>query len=128
MLYKYLKRFLMSDSSRISPYAERKQITGSGWIRTQNHRNRSPFIYHLSYKACWELVLGNLHGNLRQKGHASEGVNSNVGPLSTIKRILWFKCGRLICCKSKTKRQLLSDSPRKEMGPHGERENVKWLT
>ena len=49
----------------MGPHGEEKK-SDPGGVWTHNLRNKSPVLYQLSYKARWELVVGNWDGNLQQ--------------------------------------------------------------
>ena len=53
--------------------------------------------------------------------HLGDWVNSKVWSLSTIKHVYRFKCDKFKCSNKYPKQYLPIVSPRKEMGPHGER-------
>ena len=43
----------------MGPHGGREKISDPGGIRTHDLQNRSLLLYQLSYKARWELVVGN---------------------------------------------------------------------
>ena len=43
----------------MDPHGEREKFPNPGGVLTHNLRNGSPLLYQLSYKARWELVVGN---------------------------------------------------------------------
>ena len=50
----------------MGPHGEREKISDPGVVRTHDLRNRASLLYQLSYKARWELVVGNQDSSLGQ--------------------------------------------------------------